>query len=552
MIKIDLKKEERFLEDLKEIFSLIEIAQYLYENKLGIVIILSHIKAKEWPRKDQELNNEPINEIPFLWAISYAENKENIKIIYDIHPGKCLPSKFNQENNISKKKKLRIENNNFGTLAGCARYFVEVNGFVYKIFEKIPLYCSIFGIPDDCFCPNLEKIMIETLKRHKNLELWCFEETEYITENVLPNIQLKFMKGDLLPSIFFPFVDSSSKFLRGIFKINDLNPLNSEPWYSQCYELINEFNPFESKDYFRYEEKALYFIKKKLIFEFIRLFLLISNRDNLEQYNVNEEKKLNLKYFTNYIEDIEYIKQKVIKETQKSLKFFLNENQSSFNFEKFKKSRFLVLDVEYTHICYPNGKIERIFNFPCIITNIIWKGIRKGFDINVNIFTLPCHFCGGDCEFFRKKIIKFECLNFDLDFYQNQLDLFNELLATYEGFKLYSYGKSDFFQLEQLSNFFTDSFEIKEFHTKNRVKTRRLIELAEDLAIQDKSLKFIEENIIKKQFPSWSRTKIKEKISKRFITKYKTPNWKENYKNIIIDCANDTISTLLYLICKEF
>ena len=60
MIKIDLKKEERFLEDLKEIFSLIEIAQYLYENKLGIVIILSHIKAKEWPRKNQELNNEPI------------------------------------------------------------------------------------------------------------------------------------------------------------------------------------------------------------------------------------------------------------------------------------------------------------------------------------------------------------------------------------------------------------------------------------------------------------------------------------------------------------
>ena len=55
--------------------------------------------------------------------------------------------------------------------------------------------------------------------------------------------------------------------------------------------------------------------------------------------------------------------------------------------------------------------------------------------------------------------MKFEYLKFAYDFSQEQLALFRKLLSTYEGFRLYSYRKSDFFQLEQISNFFTNSFE---------------------------------------------------------------------------------------------
>ena len=127
-----------------------------------------------------------------------------------------------------------------------------------------------------------------------------------------------------------------------------------------------------------------------------------------------------------------------------------------------------------------------------------------------------------------------------------------DLLANYEGFKLYSYGKSDFFQLEQLANFFTDSYDVTEFAMKNRIKTRKLIEISEDLAIDGTSLKEAEENILKTKFPSWSRKNIKENINKRFMSEYKSSIWKENYTKITQACVDDAISALLLLIHKKF
>lgn len=550
--KLSLKNEKRFLNNLRTVFSLKNISEYFYDNSIGILILLSHIKCKDWPRKDQELNNEPIEGIPFLWALCYAENKTDIIILYDLHPAKCFPVKFNKENGNPNKKPLPLERDQYGTLASCARYQVHVNCNSYNIFEKIPLYCSVFGMPDDCYSSNFENIMLANLSKFKNLNLWCFEETKYISKKILPQIDLKFFKGNLLPSKLFPFVNTASKFLRGIFKKREINSLNSEPWYSECYELIHDLNPFESPDYFQYEEVATFFIEKKLIYEFIRLALLIKNKKILGKFNQENKPKLELEYLSNYLCDLNNIINNIEETVKDYLKNFIDNNKQKINFDMFKKSRFLILDVEFAHISYPDGNVDRTFNFPCITTNIIWQGIRKGFDVKIYIHTLACHFCPRSCEFFRKKVIKYDCICLFTEFFDNLSELFSNLLAIYDNFKFYSYGKSDFFQLEQLSNFFTDSFEKEEFKRKNRIKTRHLVEIAEDLALNNKSLNYIEENIIKIIFPDWERAKIKEKVNKRYMTKYGSKKWEENYRNIILNCMDDTISTLLYLLCIKY
>lgn len=544
--------DKRFLKNLKTIFSLKDISEYFYTNNIGILILLSHIKCKDWPRKDRDLNNEPTEETPFLWAICYAEDKNNTIIQYDLHPAKCFPVKYNSENNNPIKKLLPIEKDKYGTLAACARYQVQVNSYNYNIFEKIPLYCSVFGMPDDCYSSNFENIMMANISKFKKLNLWCFEETEYISKKILPQIDLKFFKGNLLPSKLFPFVDTASRFLRGIFKMKDINLLNSEPWYSGCYELIHDLNPFESPDYFRYEEKAIFFIEKKLVYEFIRLALLIANKEQTDKFNRDNKPKLDLESLNNYLTD----SYNVINDIEMTVKGYLNDfienNKQKINYDKFKKSRFLILDVEFTHVSYPDGSVDRTFNFPCIVTSIIWQGIRKGFDVKIYLHTLPCHFCNSSCEFFKKKVIKHDCISFFPEIYNNLTEIFSNLLATYENISFYSYGKSDFFQLEQLSNFLTDSFEKEEFKRKNRIKTRHLIEIAESLALNGKSLNYIEENIIKTSFPDWERTGIKEKVNKRYMTKYGSDKWEENYRKIISTCMDDAISSFLYLLYLKY
>jgi len=394
--------------------------------------------------------------------------------------------------------------------------------------------------------------MIISFQKFNNLNLWCFEQTDYISEKIQPKLELNFMKGRILPSKYFPFVESSSKFLRGLYKKQQLNDLNSEPWYLRAYELIEDMNPFESDDYFQYEEKAQYFLKKKLVFEFIRQFLLIINQEELREFRASGPPGLDLQFEGKFISEIENIKQEISSKVKVELNTIINSYKHLFNFEKFKKSRFLVLDIEYTHVSYPISKRKHQFNFPCLITNILWGGVKKGFDIKINVFNLPCHFCLNHCSLFKKKKLKFDCLEYGVDFYHEQLNLISEIFANYENLKLYSYGKSDIFQIEHLSNFFTDSFEKKEFHRKNRIKAHRLINISEDLAISDKSLKYVEEHILKLKYPGWYRTKSKEKINKRFMTDYKSPKWEENYSKIMQACVNDTISALLIMIYKKF
>ena len=79
-----MNDENRFLDQLKDIFSINKMAKFLFENKFGIIIVLEFIKAPDWPRKNKILIKEPLKVIPLLWGIIYALNKDEIEMIYDI------------------------------------------------------------------------------------------------------------------------------------------------------------------------------------------------------------------------------------------------------------------------------------------------------------------------------------------------------------------------------------------------------------------------------------------------------------------------------------
>ncbi len=552
MNSIVLKNQDILIKKLGKIFKLKKISKFLYKKKIGIFILLLHIKAKDWPWKNQTLNNDPVKEIPLLWGIVYAPTIKNIEIVYSIHPIKCFPTNYENRNQNSKKNSIVIEKNDLGTLGGCARYYIEQSDRKYDIFEKNPLYCSIFGLPDDCFSLDFEQKMLEKLKNLKEITFWCYDKNEYISKKIEPLLKLNYMKQKFLPSVYFPFVDSPSKFLRGLFKAKDLSFLNSEPWFNQGYELIKKMDTTKENSY-RYEEEAIYFIKKKLVFEAIRELLLLYNKSSFKSFKIEKTPKLINNKKEKFEKNLFYLKNKVIRDRKNNIDNFIKYNKNNFDFEKFKRSRFLVIDVEYIHVEYPKKNSNRTFNFPSIITNIIWQGVRNGIDIIINVLKLPCHFCiEKDCDAFQKKIIKFDCLAYADNLYEKQIKFLNNMLIRYEGFKMYSYGKSDFFQIEQLTNFFTNSCESPEFQRKNRKRDKRLIEIFEDLAIKGKSLNDVENDEIKKRFPTWRRKKSKINVNSRFMTRFNSRNWDLRYKEALEACLDDTISAFLFLITQQF
>ncbi|GAH47306.1 unnamed protein product, partial [marine sediment metagenome] len=184
--------------------------------------------------------------------------------------------------------------------------------------------------------------------------------------------------------------------------------------------------------------------KKRLIFEFIRFFLLVINKKSFSSFVSEGPPELSLIEENSFYNELDKIKSKILKEAEEFLKNFIKNYKIYFDFDKFKKDRFLVLDVEYIHVPYPIGNSNRIFNFPSIVSNIIWQGIRKGFKIELNIFVLPCHFCSKFCKWFKKRLFNFNCLTYGSQFYEDQIKLIDEMLIRYENLKIYSYGKSDF------------------------------------------------------------------------------------------------------------
>jgi hypothetical protein len=264
------------------------IQKYLFENNIGIFILLNHLKATEWPIKGKPLKNDPI-EIPIVWGFFSSEDGERIKISYGIHPMKCFPQLYLKNNKNSKMHPMSLEKekSNKFTFGGCQRVKVRISGRDYSI--KAPDYCSIFGLPDDCYDADFENTMIEFLKDTKSSEIWAFENTSYIETKIEPHINIKYMKSEFLPDQHFPYVDSPYNFLRGlgIYSAANLESITEYIWYKSGKDFINERDLDSTLEEYRLDELALDEIYSSLIFEFLRqyLLLIIVNSSTFERYN---------------------------------------------------------------------------------------------------------------------------------------------------------------------------------------------------------------------------------------------------------------------------
>ena len=550
MIKIDLTAEKNIFLDTDNILKFDDMKRYLFENKIGILLILDYIKAENWPRKGFKLINDSRIDIPLVWGFIHSPDNKSINLIYDIHPGKCFPHLYNIFNPYGKPNPLQIyqKKNNSKTYAGCGRKFVNIQGYDHLILEKIPEYCSIFGIPDDCFDNEFEKRMLDFLITQKDLELWCFEKTKYIEEKIEPNIKLKYMKGEILPRRYFFFVDTSSNFLRGIYSHRDIDPLLDYLWFLKGKEFIEKLD-ISNSDSLKYEEDALDFVELQISYELIKQLILLYNEDKFKGFKSDMPFELDLEKKKKIENDIEKIKEEIILNTNEYL-LSINDLLSRKLTSNFKNSNFLVLDIEYLPVYYPEE--DRTFNFPCIFSNILWLGSEKLLQNDVGIFIIPCHYCNKSCKNFRRHSLSYKCLKRSMNFVDEQLSYLEKLISTYEGLKIYSYGRSDIFHLDYIRNFFSDSFDFTLYKRKNRVRERRIIDISEDISISEKSLDYIENEILKKWLLGWKRRIPHSPINPKFMTKYGSNNWESNYQTTINICANDTISAFLYLIYQKF
>lgn len=548
MERLILSDESTIMSELSDIFSVHDSAKFLIENNIGIAIILDYIKAKDWPRKDRKLVKESAR-VPLLWGVLSAHDEKSLKIDYDVHPAKCLPQRYNRYNINAEKNPIVLGTGKRGTLAGCGRTYVEINGYRHCVNEKIPEYCSVFGMPHDCCDPEYEMRMLEFLKTLEALELWCFEKTGYIEERVDNLIKLHYMKGEFLPSRYFLYVDTSSNFLKAIFSIGELEPANQEIWFSGGKEFVEKMD-YTDSDYLRFEEEALCYIKKNLSYEFVRQLLLMTNKKSFTKLSSPKRPKLDLNRVKKVQVDIESIINRARKETDLYVNDILRRIKRYLT-GYFGNYRFLVLDVEYVPVEFPTRN-KKTFNFPCIFSSIAWLGHKEGLKTNINVFDLPCHSCGIFCSCFKKNHLNFDCLLHGFEFIEKQISIVEEMLSEHEGLKIHSYGRSDIFQLEYASNFFSDSFEIKQYERKNRKRTKRIIEVSSDLFLHQKDLAYVENEIISRWLHGWSRKNEHFNVCNRFMTKWGSNNWEPKYREAIQACVDDAVSAFLYLLYRDY
>jgi len=547
-----IEESERSFSELKEIFSASTAAGFLFKNRIGIVVILDFFKAHDWPRKGQSFINEPVEKIPLVWSILTASDSYNLRMVWDIHPAKCFPIRYNQHNPNAKKHLMPVIKEQSGTLGGCSRTFVNISNRRYEVNEKTPQYCSIFGLPDDCYDPYFEKRMLDTLMRYGELDLWCFERTDYTAEKLDPQIRLHYMKGEFLPSRYFMYIDTPEHFLKGVHGSKELESLSGELWYSAGRELVEEMNLDNREFGFRFEEQANYYIRKRLIYEFARLSLLLMKRDSFSSFSFVTAPKLCLDNEQEVQTCLDNITMTIKRDKERHVFEIMSKIHKYIDFQSFRNSRFMVMDAEYIHVQYPTGSSARFFNFPCIFSNIIWQGVREGLSIKTDMFVIPCHFCEQPYGLFKKKLFKYDCLAYGFECIEKQASLVEEMLSKYDGFKIYTYGRSDVFQLEQAGDFFSDSFERRRYERRNRKRAQRIVDVSQDLSIPGKALNEIEHEILERWLVGWNREKDKVNVNSRFMTRYGSSKWEANYYEAIDSCLSDTVSAFLYLAFQKY
>ncbi|MFW5895705.1 MAG: hypothetical protein ACOCT9_03065, partial [archaeon] len=525
MKKISVSNNEHLLPETS-IFDLGEAIRTLMENDWGILILLDFIKANEWPVKEP-FSHDP-KTIPLIWAIFFVEDDE-LKYFYDIHYTKCFPKRYNKNNEDSRKHFVTVNKENLNgeivTRCGC-RTVVHLNDQEKDILEKNPEYCSIFGLPDDCYSPKFEKRMKKKLKEFTDLNVWVFDETRYLEKELEEEIDLNYMKREFIPNKHYIYTNSTLKILKGIYSNAELDCLKKYLFFTEGRDLIEKMD-LDDEGFFRYEEKAEKIIQMKLIFEFIREFLLLKNKETFSDFEASgasaDANKLE-KVHSN----INGIKREIEKKVKTHLDSIYDQIASERPIkEKLISSRFLVLDVEFIHSTYPTGKQGK-FNFPCIFSNISWEGVRKGFVPKLFVFTIPCHICEKSCKEFDNNLLKFDCIKESENFIHSEIHYIEEFLCTYEGFKIYSYGDTDISELEHAMHFFSESSELPTFERKNRKRVSRIGDISEDISPEDKSLEEVEDEI-ENWLEGLSRKQDHIKKYSRFMTTHDSDYWEERY-----------------------
>jgi hypothetical protein len=113
--KINLKQ---FVEET--IFSEIDYVNFLFENKIAILLCLFFKKAKQWPFRNETFINEGLKEIPLLLAYLYSDDNKEINLLLDIHPMKCFSQLYiNYNSNFSSNlipSMIKSKPNNMGVV----------------------------------------------------------------------------------------------------------------------------------------------------------------------------------------------------------------------------------------------------------------------------------------------------------------------------------------------------------------------------------------------------------------------------------------------------
>jgi hypothetical protein len=537
-------------------FSSEDLCNFLFLNNCCISLILVFDKAKWWPFFRTRFISERIENIPIVWAILIPKSQTEVELIWDIHPMKCFPSLYISNNSNFSKYKLPLpleKNSNGSILSGCPRYVVNISGKEYTGSQ--PEYCSAFGLPDDCFEPNFGTNYIKTLENLKEFNIWFFENNEFLQNNCPGSISKKFMKDEFLPNVFFFYIDNSAQFLSGIFHSIEMAELNQKYWYSNGHDFIKERNYRKSGQPFRFEDSALSIIRNKVICELIRLVLLIQNREKFKAFSIKNTPRYN-EIIKNQTENrINEIIADVKNSNEPKLNSIIRSIIPKLDLTQLKRTDFLIMDVEFYNVNYPIKnplRDARSFKFPCIFSTIYWHGKENTAEIDINVLTLPCHYCEETCRESKKHSMKFNCLFFANSFIKKQITFFEEKLAEVNSLKLYSYGNGDFKQLEHSDNFFINSYNARMYYRKNRKQPFRIVRLAEDISIKDMSLAKVENEILKSWLNGWSRQGIHVNVNRFFSTPPSRPDFGNRYHDAIETCVADSISTFLYLLYRDY
>jgi len=531
-----------------------ELCSYLYSSNSCISLLLDFDKAKQWPFFHKKFTDERIHDIPILWALFIPKSPTQIELLWDIHPMKCFPSLYVSNNPNYPKKHIDPQQNNFGkVLSGCPRYVVYTNNREYSGRQNE--YCSAFGLPDDCYDLNFESEYRKILSGLKGYTIWFFESSHFLKTKCPTTVNKQFMKDSFLPHKYFFFIDTASQFLSGIYRASDIAGINANYWYSNGQNFIKERDYNKSGISFRFEDSSLVNIKEKVIYELIRLSILLKDKQKFEDFVIRKPPLYNEALKNQCDLKISKIISDVETKNEPKLNSVIQSILPKLNQTKLKRTNFVVLDVEFFSVNYPTKNPTRnirSFKFPCIFSSIYWNSTSLSAEIDTNVLTLPCHYCAEKCRAYRKHSLDFNCTFFTDLFIKNQVQYFEEKLARCDSLKLYSYGNGDFKQLEYSDNFFINSSNARLYYRKNRKKAFRIVHIADDISKPDTRLAEIEENELKRWLIGWSRQGKHVNVNRLFSTPFSKPDFQQRYHDAIETCVSDSISAFFYLLYKDY